>query len=157
MNDAKSKATDYLVESLKLVVALSTVLLGGLLAFRAKIIAPRFIWSFYFSLSTLVLSIIFSALNVNSLIKKVFRGNEDAIKHKEVKYTYILAAIFLVVGIIFGAIFLSSQTVTNNVSVQDNQTIITDTEIVVSGEVSSNIQITRDSNGKITNVTISPK
>lgn len=157
MNPHKAKATDYVVESLKLIVTLSTIFFGGLLAYRTNVSAPSLLWSYYTSLAVFALSAIISIANINSLINKVFREDEDAIQHKEAKALNVLAMISLLAGMVFGAIFLSSQTIAKQQPLQDNQSVITDAQIIVNGEVKSNIAVKKDSSGKIIDVIINPK
>ena len=157
MEDSKIKATDFVVEALKLIVTLSTIFFGGLLAYRANISSPSLIWSYYAALGLMALSAILSIANINSLINKVYRNEENAIQQTEAKVLNVLATLTLLSGMGFGAVFLSSQSIPGKPPQINDQTTITDSQVVVSGEVKSNIQVTRGSNGKITNITIAPK
>lgn len=157
MDIAKTKATDYVVESLKLIVTLSTIFFGGLLAYRANLNAPYLLWAYYSSLAAFSFSAIFSVANINSLINKIFRGDEDAIQHKEAKALNVLAIITLFSGIGFGAAFLSKQPDTSTTPSHIKGAIITDAQISIGAEIESNVEIKKDSNGKISTVTITPK
>jgi len=157
MKPEKTKATDYVIESLKLIVTLSALFFGGILAYRAKLNAPVFLWAYYSSLAVFSLSAILSVANINSLINKVFRGDEDAIQHKEARILNALSTLSLLLGMILGAIFLSLQEVRKIVpTVSNNQTTITDSEIIVGKMVQSNITIKKDENGKVIEVIIAP-
>lgn len=155
MNSNKIKATDYLTESLKLIVTIATILFGGLLAYRSNISVPIDIWSYYVSLSLLAMSSVVSVANINSLINKMFRGEEDAIKQKEVKSLNIASIFSLFVGIFFGAWFLSVQTQPS--SINTNGTVITDSSISIGKDILSTIKIVKNKDGKILEVTITPK
>lgn len=157
MNAGKLKATDYLVESLKLIVTLSTIFFGGLLAYRTNLHNPDTLWAYYSALIAFAFSSVLSITNINSLINKIFKGDEDAIQHKEAKTLNILATFTLFIGIAFGAVFLSKQPTVLNVSTQDRGAVITDDTININGEIASNIIVKKDGNGKISTVTITPK
>ncbi len=156
----KIKATDFVVESLKLIVTLSTIFLGGLLAYRSNVESPVSLWSYYWALAVLSLCAFSSIYSVNALINKLFKGGAiaiSAIQHTEVKISFSLAAMTLLGGMFFSGFFLFSQTSNKASPISNNQTAITDTQIVTGGEVKSNIQVTKDNSGKVTSVTISPK
>ena len=120
-NPARIKATDYLVESLKLIVTLSTILFGGLLAYSAKSSLLILGWSFYVSLMGFLLSAITSIVSINSIINKIYRCEDDAIQQPRVKVVVIFSVLFLLVGMVIGAIFLSKQTAVINPSVPSPQ------------------------------------
>lgn len=157
MDYNKLKATDYLTESLKLTVAIATILFGGLLAYRSNLAAPISIWAYYASLTLLASSSILSVANINSLINKIFRGEEDAIKSNEVKTFNIASIVTLFSGIVFGAWFLSAQTQTRPVTSRTDNTVISDSSITVGKDVNSTVKIVKSKDGKIAEVTIIPK
>ena len=157
MDPNKIKATDYLTESLKLIVAIATILFGGLLAYRSNIPVPISIWSYYLSLGLLAISSVVSVANINSLINKMFRGEEDAIKEKEVKGLNIASILSLFAGIFFGAWFLSVQTQSKPSPINTKCTVITDSSIIVGKDITSTIKIVKNKDGKISEVTITPK
>ncbi len=157
MNEAKMKATDFVVESLKLIVTLSTIILGGLLAYRATLVNPSMLGAYYSSLIALAISAILSVANINSLINKIFREDEDAIQHKEAKTLNVLATLALLIGIVSAALFLSNQPIQVKVESQSSNTVITDTQIIIGNETQSNIEVKKNNDGKIDTVVISPK
>lgn len=157
MDPNKLKATDYLTESLKLVVAIATILFGGLLAYRSNISAPTGIWAYYTSLALLALSSIVSVANINSLINKIYRGEETAIKNSEVKALNVASILTLFSGIIFGAWFLSAQTQNNPRAANADGTVISDSTITVGKDISSVVKVVKNKDGKISEVTITPK
>lgn len=109
MDQAKIKATDMLTESLKLIVTIATIFFGGLLTYRSTITAPLIEWAYYCSLSLLASSSILSVININSLISKIYRGEDGAIKSREVKLLNSSSMLTLFMGIAFGAYFLTAQ------------------------------------------------
>ena len=157
MDQYKIKATDYLTESLKLIVAIATILFGGLLAYRSNIETPISIWAYYASLALLELSSIVSVANINSLINKMYRGEEDAIKNNEVKTLNVASIVTLFTGIVFGAWFLSVQTQANSKAGSTNGTVISDSSITVGKEINSTVKVIKNKDGKISEVTISSK
>lgn len=157
MNQNKIKATDYLTESLKLIVSIATLLFGGLLAYRSNISEPIGIWGYYTSLSLLAISSIVSVANINSLINKIYRGEEDAIMSKEVKGLNFASIFTLFSGIVFGAWFLSAQTQEPPKSASTENTVISDSSITVGKDIGSTVKIIKSTDGKISEVTISPK
>jgi hypothetical protein len=164
----KLKATDILVESIKLIFTISTIFFGGLLTYRSSISEPINLWACNTALFLFTLSSICSILNINSLIGKIFRSENDAIKKADVKFLNVISLLALLAGMILGAIFLSSQQ-QNNISSQkdvkavektaipDGQTIISESQIVVGAGNKSSIKVTKDINGRINQVDISSK
>lgn len=157
MDANKIKATDYLTESLKLIVAIATILFGGLLAYRSNIATPISIWSYYLSLGLLAISSVVSVANINALINKIYRGEEDAIKADEVKNLNIASIISLFSGIVFGAWFLSVQSQYKTAPINTNSTVISDTSITVGKDIGAIVKVVKNKDGKITGVTITPK
>lgn len=154
----KVKATDFLTESLKLIVTISTIFFGALLAYRSSLVSPNDIWSYYLSLGLLILSAILSVANINSLINKMYRGEDNAIKETEVKVLNILATLSLFIGIFSGAWFLTKQIPAKVSKLNGSDTtIISDSSISVGKENKSIIKVIKGANGKISEVTITPK
>ncbi len=156
MDPNKLKATDTLTESLKLIVTISTIYFGGILAYRSNLSTPGALWSYYSALSFLAISAILSVANINSLINKLYRGEEDLIKDKEVKRLNIFASFSLLLGVISGAWFLSEQTQEPPELNTSSSTVITDSSIAVGKDNTSVIKIKKDSSGKIIEVEIKP-
>jgi hypothetical protein len=156
----KLKATDILVESIKLLFAISTLFFGGLLTYRSSITEPINIRLCDIALLSFALSSIFSVLNINSLIGKIFRSESDAIKETEVKVLNVLSMLALLLGMALGAIFLSSQKnkSEDNKSSSVEQTVISDSQIILGKNIQqANIEVTKDNNSHISKVIISPK
>jgi len=63
----------------------------------------------------------------------------------------------LFTGIIFGAWFLSVQTQSKPSPINTNGTVITDSSITVGKDIPSTVKIVKNKDGKITEVTITPK
>ena len=152
----KAKATDYLTESLKLMVAIATILFGGLLAYRSNLPSPVGINQFYASLGFLALSSCLSVANINSLINKMHSGDGDAIKKGDVKTLNVLSIATLVVGIGYGALFLLDQATADADNAIAGGTVISDSEIVVGNGMKAGITVVKE-DGKISEVVISPE
>lgn len=157
MDPNKLKAADTLTESLKLIVTISTIFFGGLLAYRSNVATPAALWTYYSALGLLALSSILSVLNINSLINKIYRGEDELVKNKEVKGLNIFASLALLLGIAFGAWFLSEQTPGSSTPATQSSTVITDSNILVGKDVTAVINVKKNSSGKIDEVTITPK
>lgn len=157
MDPNKLKAVDTLTESLKLVVTISTIFFGGLLAYRSNLPSPEALWLYYLALGMLALSAILSVANINSLINKIYRDEGDLIKHREVKMLNAFSSLSLLIGIMAGAWFLSAQTPTAAHSQSTSFTVITDSSITVGKDNTSVIRVKKNSSGKIDEVSITPK
>jgi len=157
MDADKVKATDYLLESIKLIVTLATIFFGGLLAYAPNATSHAYEWAFNWALISFAISAVLGVVSINSIINKTFRSDEKAIQHIEVKLLNVLSVVSLAFGMGFGATFLSDQTPAAKKQTTENQTSISESEITVNGEVKSNIEIQKNDAGKITHVKISPK
>lgn len=153
----KIKATEFLIESLKLIVAISTLLFGGLLAYGSNVTVINGKTPYYLSLGALALSSILSVININSLINKIFRGEVEAIRDKTVKGLNLCSSISLLVGIIAGAFFLSHPQSSSLRSSVSANTIITESEIIVGNDTATTIEISKGKDGKIEKVLIQPQ
>lgn len=157
MNQDKVKASDYLLESIKLIVTLATIFFGGLLAYAPNATSHTREWAFNLALTLFALSAIFGVFNINSIINKIFRGEEDAIRTNETKALNILSTGFLAFGMGFGAWFLSDQHPVTKKTDKEDQTTISESEITVGGETKSTIEIQKNESGKIIHVKIGSK
>jgi hypothetical protein len=144
MNQDKVKATDYLLESIKLIVTIATILFGGLLAYAPNAISHDREWAFNLALTLFALSAISGVFNINSIINKIFRSDEDAIRTAEVKTLNILSTASLALGMGFGACFLSDQHPVTKKTDKEVQTTISESEITVNGETKSTIEIQKN-------------
>ncbi|MBO2671652.1 hypothetical protein [Shewanella algae] len=105
-DDYKSKATDYLTESLKTLVTISTIFIGGLIAFQAnKEITSGL---FYWSLAAFTISAFTSVLNINSIINKIYRSEKEAIQSSEAKILSACSLLCFIAGVVLSAIYISS-------------------------------------------------
>lgn len=157
MNGNQLKALDVLTESLKLIVTISTIFFGGLLAYRSSLNQPVAINFYYASIISLVSSSIVSVTNINSLINKINRGDDNILNMIEVKSLNTISILLLLAGISLGAWFLSEQTQSSQAHVASDTTTISDTVITVGSKNTSLIKITKNEQGKLTEVTITPK
>ena len=114
-------------------------------------------WAFNGALILFALSAVFGVFNINSVINKIFRSEEDAIHSTEVKILNILSSGLLAVGMGFGAWFLSDQHPITKKPENEDQAIISESEITVGGETKSSIDIQKSETGKIIHVKIGPK
>jgi hypothetical protein len=156
MNAHKAKATDLVVESLKLIVTIATLFLGALLAYSSNVTSPVIKWAFYTALSSFVICSIFSILNINSLINKLYREEDDAIMQSEAKILNIISALALIIGLITTSIYIKYNPVNTKTpsSTSPATTVISDDQIVVGADVKTPIQIRRNESGKIEEVII---
>jgi len=91
----KIRATDYLIESLKLIVLIATILMTGLLTFQEQVnISNKYY--FYTAITLWLITLIWSVINLNLLITKIYRSEEDAIKQKDTKNTFAYVASTLI-------------------------------------------------------------
>lgn len=158
MENHHIKAVDLLTESIKLIVAIATILFGGLLAYGANLPQITNHSYFYGGLSLLALSSILSVININSLINKVNRNEEDAIKNGTVKIINILASLSLLCGIASGAYFLLNSPTSRGLALSpSSNTRITNAEIIIGTSDEAVIKVEKNQNGDITVVDISQK
>lgn len=153
----KLKATDILVESIKLLVTIATIFFGGLLAYGSNVSTPIRVWSYHTALILFVVCSVSSVVNINTLIGKIYRSEADAIKRGDVKFVNIISMLSLLGGTFFGAIFLLSQQPSTQKSSNSTQTVISESQITVGSGDQPNIKVIKDANGHINEVSISPK
>ena len=156
MNDGRIKATDYLIESLKQIFSLATIFFVGLLAYRSTLSSHELNWTYYTALGLLAACSLFSVVNINSLISKIYRGEDAAIYTSEAKFLNCLVILLLGFGLGFAAYFFSNIGSNDEVAVGVNQSMISDDKVVVDGNVQSNIEIVKDDSGKIKRINIKP-
>ncbi|WP_419766959.1 hypothetical protein [Arcobacter sp.] len=150
----KIKATDYLIESLKLIVVVVTILMTGLLTFHDQVNTSNKYY-FYISIFFWLITLVWSIINLNLLINKVYRSEEDAIKQKDTKSTFTCVTITLFLGIVFGIIFLFNLSSSNQKNtIQANQISITNQTIIIDGNFSKKIKIMKFEDGSIKEITI---
>ena len=151
----KIKATDYLIESLKLITVIVTILITGMLTFQSQINNSNKIY-FYISIFFWMITLVLSVINLNLLINKIYRGEEDAIKQKDTKTTFVIASFSLFFGMISAIIFLYNNIPTSNKmnKVQKNQILITNDTIIMDSNFSKKIKIIKFKEGSIKEVTI---
>ena len=157
MNLHKAKATDLVVESLKLIVTIATLFLGALIAYSTNTPEPELRWLFYISLTLLVLCAILSILNINSLINKIYREEEDAIRQTEAIVLNAASALCLIAGLVTSSIYIYNNPISSSKSkdtLPQPNTIITKDELVIGTETNSKFHIIKDVNGNIVEITI---
>ena len=158
MENHHIKAVDLLTESIKLIVTIATILFGGLLAYGANLTQITNPFSFYGGLSLLAMSSILSVININSLINKVNRNEDDAIKNGTVKTINVLASLSLLFGIAAGAYFLLNSPPSKGLAIAPSQnTRITNSEIIIGTSDEAVIKVEKNQNGDITVVDITQK
>ena len=150
----KIKATDYLTESLKLIVVVVTILMTGLFTYHEQVNASNKYY-FYGSISFWLITLIWSIINLNLLINKVYRGEEDAIKQSDTKSTFTWVTLTLIIGIVSAMFFLFSLSDSNKEqTIQTNQILITNDGIIIDGNFSGKIKILKFKDGIIKEVVI---
>ncbi len=156
MNDGRIKATDYLIESLKQIFSLATIFFAGLLAYRSTLTTNELNWTFYTALSFLAACALFSVVNINSLISKIYRGEDEAIYSSEAKFLNCLVILMLGFGMGFAAYFFSNIGSQGELAAVVNQSVISDDKVIVDGKVQSNIEVIKGDSGKIKRINIKP-
>ena len=152
----KIKATDYLIESLKLMVTISMLFIGGIVAYSGYVDFNLNTKFFYISISLLILSSLSSVFNINSIINKIYGGNEEAIRVTEVRVINAVSIISLLLGISFGIYsILDSDRHLNDMSISSNKsTVISDSKIIIGSAELPSIKIDKTEEGKIKSIEI---
>jgi len=148
------KATDYLIESLKLMVTISMLFIGGIVTYGGYLGYLLNKKYFYISVSFLVFSSLMSVININSLINKLYDGKYDAIRSKEVRIINAISILTLLVGIIMGIYSVLSTEQDEKQSTNCRLTVITDEKIIIGRTNLSSIKIIKNDNGKIQSIEI---
>ncbi|GAA5140059.1 hypothetical protein [Alloalcanivorax gelatiniphagus] len=105
-DEYKIKATDYLTESLKTLVTICAIFIGGLIAFQSgKAVTNK---SFYWAVGLFSASAFVSVLNINSIINKVYRSNYLAIQTTETKLLSFFSLLLFVTGVALSAVYMSN-------------------------------------------------
>lgn len=150
----KIKATDYLIESIKLIVVVVTIFMTGLLTFHEQVNETN-IYFFYSSILFFAITLIISILNLNVLINKVYRSEEDAIKQKDTKNCFIYLLLALIIGIISAGIFLYCVSNSNmKITINTGQISIMNDEIVIDSNFTNKVKILKFYDGTIKEVII---
>jgi hypothetical protein len=157
MTPHRAKATDFVVEALKLLVTIATLFFGALLAYATSA-RPVLGSAYYAALILFVACSVLSVMNIHSLVNKLYRGEEDAIMQREAKILNALAAVTLIGGLIAAALFiLRPSTPKSPATPADPKiAIISDQQVTIGSEVKTKIRITKDSTGKINEITVEP-
>lgn len=154
MNQHKLKSIDLLVESVKSVLTLSTAAIAALLAYIGTIGGGKINKWNLLALVFLFSASITSILNINSLINKVYKGDEEAIMNKEVRGLNIFLSLSLVFGLILSAIYiLSCEPEKTKISVPEKHLHIDSSSINVPPDFTTKVIIEKD-NSEIKNVII---
>ena len=132
-NNLRVKAAEFLIESLKLMVTISMLFIGGIVAYGGYIDFRLDCKYFYISISLLVVSSLLSVLNINSIINKIYAGNTEAIRATEVRVINAISIIALVFGISFGIFSILNSNIEpiNKTVLGTHSTIITDSQISI--------------------------
>lgn len=154
----KHKAIDLLVESIKAILTLSTILISGLLAYIGTVGGGILCWQNITALSLLFVSCILSIININSLVNKVYRGEDDAVMDKEVKIINVVLSLSLLLGLVFGSWYIFTCPPASNQSLKTNNShmIIHRESIEIPDNFSTTIRIEKEA-GDIKTVIINEK
>jgi hypothetical protein len=147
--ETKLKATDYLTESLKTITAISTIFIGGLIAYQSE--EYRISLLFWLSLALFTLSALFSVFCINSIINKVFRGDIESIQKGEVKILTLLSLLTLLGGITTSAFFISEKKQSND-GVEDRKLHLDENKLSINKEFEGTV--TLNDEGKIIKIEI---
>ena len=150
----KIKATDYLIESLKLMVTISMLFIGGLVAYGGYIGYILNKKYFYSSIVLLLISSLLSVVNINSIINKVYSGNESAIRDNEVRIINFISIFALLLGVLFGSISVLKTRYTSTSISNFNSTVITDEKVVIGTADLPTIKIIKNNDGQIHSIEI---
>ena len=153
-NQHEVKATDYLIESLKLMVTISMLFIGGIVAYGGYIGYSLNKKLFYSSIFLLVISSLLSVVNINSIINKIYAGKQDAIRTREVRLISFFSIITLLIGILLGSISILEYSYQPNKISTSNSTIITDKEIIIGSSELPPIKIIKNQDGHIQSIEI---
>lgn len=102
----KLKATDYLTESLKLLVGVSMSLVAGLVAYDANLKVAHSSLLFYLSSLLLLTASILAICNILMLINKIYRNELNAIKNVTVRNINFGVLITFAFGVFFGLLYI---------------------------------------------------
>ena len=151
----KQKAIDLLVESIKSILTLSTILISGLLAYIGTVGSGQLGWQNISALTFLFIACILSIININSLVNKVYRNEFDAVMDSEVKIINIILSISLLLGLAFGALYILTCSRSNDSIVLKNtdQMTIQQESISIPDNFSTTVKIVKES-GAVKVVTI---
>lgn len=151
----KQKAIDLLVESIKSILTLSTILISGLLAYIGTVGSGHLCWQNISALTFLFLACILSIININSLVNKVYRSEFDAVMNNEVKIINVALSFSLLLGLGFGSWYILTCTPeTRSVYLKNTgQMIIQQGAISIPDNFSTEVKIEKES-GEVKVITI---
>lgn len=158
LTEDKHKAIDLLVESIKAILTLSTILISGLLAYIGTVGGGLLCWQNITALSFLFLSCILSIININSLVNKVYRGEVDAVMDSEVKIINVVLSLSLLFGLGFSSWYIFTCLPASNPNNKTNNShmIIQRDSIEIPDNFSTTIKIEKEA-GNIKTVIINEK
>lgn len=147
MTSNRIKSIEIVIESLKLYIALATLLFGGLLTLIGFNFNSKFAWTGTVALILFLLAIIMSVLTVNSLINKVYRNDDEAIKRKDSIFLNFLSIILLLSGMIFGSVFILNKQENKLSPIDIDNVLIEGDKITIPSDIKQKVKIVRDSLG----------
>lgn len=151
----KLKAVDINTESLKLYVTLAVGCTAGLIAYHnSNNIIHDETW-FYISISFLILTAITGLATLNSFISSIDEGIVDVNKKLPMRLN-ITSIVFFALGLMSaGAYFkMSDKKIEQTKGVSQSGISIQGENIFIGNDVKTRIKIVKDSNGKITEISI---
>lgn len=141
----KRKAVDINVESVKLYLTLSTILIAGLLTFYSRLQQPDWVFLFGSSLILFLLCAISSIMIVNHFIFQANNDKYDVRSKRSISLNWIAIILFFL-GLVSGGFFI---TVNSNPKKADQQSkesgiVIKNNEIRIFSDIKTKVIIEND-------------
>lgn len=155
MEDYKLKAADLVVDSLKLIQGLSTLLFGGLFSYWTAHDSPLSTAAMW-GLGLLLAAAICSVVAILNVINKVQRDDGDVIKRWDVRGFHVAAAATLLVGLLVAVFSFHPRTGTRGDSGLPNTTI-DGTGVRVGTEETGTVTVTKLPTGAIERIVVERK
>ena len=151
------KSVELLTESIKTLIGLSTLVFAGLAAYgtaHQEILAD---WRYIFAIIFLLLSALAGIVNINALINKVNKSDNDAIWKKDVVLFNILMSVLFILGLGFIAL-LAIYGDRQSISIEggEDYIIISGENIKVGSNVKASLEIKKSPSGIIESLKIIP-
>lgn len=153
MSPHKAKAAEVLIESLKLVVTISTVFFAAFLAFHASANRAGGSFFFYGTLAAFALTAVLSVFNINTLINKFNNDEKDLVSDRTVRWTNAIVIFTFFTGFVFATFFLS-ESPNRMPAIGETSTTITDSSITIGTDVKASVTIRKHENGRLEEVRI---
>tara|TARA_R110001583_G_scaffold195218_1_gene370585 strand:- start:3410 stop:3880 length:471 start_codon:yes stop_codon:yes gene_type:complete len=156
MSEEKLKATDYVTESLKLVVGISMPLIGGLVAYYMNANSGNIEWTYPSSLVLLVVSSLLAIFNIHTLINEIHAGNFDAIMGRFIRGVNVATLFTFFSGISFGILYIVKNPIAQSGATSITSIIIERNKVIVPKDTTIKVDIETDSNGVVNKVKVNP-